>query len=416
VIRRVLIQYKEGFIMDDRRGRVAVWAGPVVAGILLVGLLVALGLGEGEVRAAPASSGGGWRWYTETIDVAGTWGYYHSLAIVPERPYTVCAAYRVDITDDLKYGWRTGSGWVSETVESAGSTGQFVSLALAPAAPYTPQVSFRKNDVGLRFGWRSDGSWSVETAEAGWNAGGWSSLALAPTAPYTPHIAHTDTWPNYDLRYVRGQAGGGWDLTGVDETLNWVNGISLALMPTPPYTPHISYAAQRDTDGEGYLQHAWLTAGGWVSETVYSQSSVGNVTSLAIAPTPPYTVHIAYRSQLSLRHAWLTPGGWMSETVDASFDTGWYPSLAVEPGAPYRLHIAYGKPAGDANRVMHAWGTSGSWETEEALAAGAYPYLSLALEPRAPYAPHILYRQGEYLAHLWAEPPRVYVPAVMRGA
>jgi hypothetical protein len=155
-----------------------------------------------------------------------------------------------------------------------------------------------------------------------------------------------------------------------------------------------------------------------VSETVDSQSEygVGNVTSLAIVPTPPYTVHIAYRSQTSLRHAWLTPSGWMSETVDASWDTGWNPSLAVEPVAPYRLHIAYGTPEDEGNQLMHAWGTSGAWTTEEVLASGVYPYLSLALEPRPPYAPHIMYRQGDYLAHVWAGVSRVYLPAVMRGA
>jgi hypothetical protein len=385
---------------------------------LSAGLVVVLMAGVSSAAPAAAtlaSSGGGWRWYTETVDVAGKWGYYQSLAIMPEPPYTACAAYYDNSVGDLKYGWRTASGWVTETAESAGSTGQFVSLALAPTAPYTPHVSFRKTSDGLRFGRRSEGSWSVEPVDAGTNMGGWSSLALAPTAPYTPNIAYSSGWPDYNLRYAREQAGGDWDKTAVDETLTTLKGISLALMPTPPYTPHISYVGRRDGDSGGYLQHAWLSESGWVSETVDGQAYAGDVTSLAIMPTPPYTLHIAYQRQPELGHAWLTPSGWMSETVDASWDTGWYPSLAVEPVPPYRLHIAYAAPADEGNQLKHAWGTTGAWETEEVLASGAYPFLSLALEPRAPYAPHILYRQGEYLAHAWMLAHQIFLPAVLRG-
>jgi hypothetical protein len=394
---------------------------------LSAGLVVVLMAGISSAAPAPAAmagSGGGWRWYTETIDMAGTWGYYHSIAIVPEEPYTICAAYRLIVGgDELKYGWRTSSGWVSETVESVGDaadTGGFVSLALAPVAPYTPHVSYQTYSLsppfGLWFGRRAGGTWYTETVDSGYDVGEWSSLALAPTAPYTPHIAYSSGPPDRELRYARELAGGGWDQTLVDDTLDELMGVSLALMPTPPYTPHVSYAAWRTGDGDRYLQHAWLSESGWVSETVDGRNPVGMITSLGIVPTPPYTLHIAYRSETTLRHAWLTPSGWLSETVDATSDpAGGYPSLAVEPVPPYRLHIAYETVAAKGYQLEHAWGTSGSWSTEEVAGWRAYPYPSLALEPVWPYAPHILYRQaGKYVGQAWGGLREVYLPAVLR--
>jgi hypothetical protein len=59
---------------------------------------------------------------------------------------------------------------------------------------------------------------------------------------------------------------------------------SLALEPTYPYTPHISYL-----DGaNGDLKHAWRSGTTWLTETVDSEGDVGSYTSLAwtVVATP----------------------------------------------------------------------------------------------------------------------------------
>jgi hypothetical protein len=195
---------------------------------------------------------------------------------------------------------------------------------------------------------------------------------------------------------------------------------SLALAPSPPYTPHISYY---DVDNEA-LKHAWWTHSGWLSETVDDTGEqTGLFTSLAIEPAEPYTAHISYLSHPeastgTLRHAWQAAGGWLSETVDSSSNqVGWNTSLALAATQPYTPHIAYDDLTN--GMVKHAWRTASGWQIQVASRRGETGMdSSLAIEPTAASAPHISYHATPALVlkHAWrVEGHGVYLPVTLRG-
>jgi hypothetical protein len=79
----------------------------------------------------------------------------------------------------------------------------------------------------------------------------------------------------------------------------------LDLEPTAPYTPHIVYF----DNVPNTVKHSWLTAGGWLSETIPGDES-GLDPSIAFSPIEPYTCHVTdlANSDSNLRHSWLVPG------------------------------------------------------------------------------------------------------------
>jgi uncharacterized repeat protein (TIGR01451 family) len=258
--------------------------------------------------------------------------------------------------------------------------------------------------------------WSVTTVDACGIAGWYTSLALEPTAPYFPHISYYASFPNYDLDYAS------WNRTGWVTTTVDSKGVvgyysSVALEPTPPYTPHISY--YHYTDGD--LRHAWLSGAVWLSETVDSEGNVGSYTSLALEPTAPYVPHISYYDITNgdLKHAWLSGTLWLSETVDSEGTVGWYSSLALEPTPPYTPHISYRDVTNRA--VKYAYLDENGWVSRTVDTDGSVGwYTSLALEPAPPYNPHISYfdRTSHALKHAysdrneWVSNPVDYVGSV----
>ncbi len=90
-----------------------------------------------------------------------------------------------------------------------------------------------------------------------------------------------------------------------------------------------------------------MTAGSWVTATVDDGGNSGRVgywISLALEPTTPYTPHISYYdiSNKDLKYAYLAASGWVSETVDSG-NAGQYTSLALDSNGDQ--HISY-LPAG----------------------------------------------------------------------
>jgi hypothetical protein len=230
-----------------------------------------------------------------------------------------------------------------------------------------------------------------------------SSLALAPTAPYTPHVSYCDR-TNETIKHAWWTPSG-WQSETVDSTDNWYCDTSLALELTAPYTPHISYLV----DTNAALNHAWWTPSGWLSETVDSADSLGWHTSLALAPTAPHTAHISYYDfdTYALKHAWWTPSGWLSETVDlntSGYEPGEATSLALESTAPYTPHIVYFFTDATMNTTLrHAWWTPSGWMSETVGSRLDNRYVSLALEGTPPHIPHIGFREptNDALMHAW---------------
>ena len=93
--------------------------------------------------------------------------------------------------------------------------------------------------------------------------------------------------------------------------------LSLALIPSGD--ARIAYR------GDNYgLKYAWLDHGVWYSVTVDATNSAGAHASLALAPTLPYTPYISYAGPSSLKYATYDNSGgtWVSESVDVGSGLG----------------------------------------------------------------------------------------------
>jgi hypothetical protein len=230
------------------------------------------------------------------------------------------------------------------------------------------------------------GTWVVETVDNTGDVGAFSSLALEPSEPYTPHVSYLDaTTQSLKHAWLSGTA---WISETVDDGCGRT---SIALVPTAPHTPVISY------DGcERHTKLAWLEAADWVSNTVPGLDAGG--ASLALEPTRPYTPHISYYWILnaqSLFHAYLSGSTWLSATWNyepvepAGSKVGWSSSLALESTYPYTPHISYRSRIGDSD-LRYAWLSGTVWLTRTVDSVGDVgKHTSLALDGNR--KPHISY-------------------------
>ena len=183
-----------------------------------------------------------------------------------------------------------------------------------------------------------------------------SSLALEPTYPYTPHISYYDV-QHGDLKHAW-RSGTTWLTETVDSEgdVGWYTSLALDSRGNP----HISYL----DNTHGSLKYAWLSGTTWLSETVDSAGwpSWGTgATSLKLdqADVPYISYYDANNGDLKL--AWLKGGVWIIQTVDSEGDVGQYSSLALDQaGCPHisyydatngDLKYAYTQPA--SNLVVH---------------------------------------------------------------
>jgi hypothetical protein len=388
-------------------------------GLILSAILVVSARSGPEKTAAEgeiAQATGPYSWLIETVDDDEQAGFFTSLALEPASPYIPHISYCNVDSGSLMYARRGSGGWITETITSGGEW-VYSALALEPAAPYRPHIVYCDTAAyALIHAWLSGSTWYTEVVESGPEYEvEYLSLVLEPVSPYTLHVAYQDASPGvYDLKHAWRRPSG-WLIETLDSEGNVGEYPSIALEPTPPYTPHISYykgAFQVDD-----LKHAWWTPSGWLSETVDAAGDVGSYSSLALELTSPYTPHIAYfdRTNEDLRHAWWTPWGWLTETVDSEGAVGLYASLALEPTPPYTSHIAYSEDTnGD---VRHAWWTPSGWLTETVTGEGEEGWhVSLALQPVPPYVPHIAYGDANNgnLKHAWLV-RKVFLPLVLRN-
>jgi hypothetical protein len=226
--------------------------------------------------------------------------------------------------------------------------------------------------------------WVSETVDNAANVGTDTSLALAPTYPYTPHISYHDiTSDTLKYTYLSRTV---WHSQTVD---SGGRPTSLALVPTYPHTPCIGYH-----DYWGWaLKYACRDDITWSIETVSGGMRVGhNSTSLALEPTLPHLPHISafnpWGTIGTLYHSTYS-GTWMHEPIEPALsEVGWWSSLGLERTYPYTPHVSYYDHSnGD---LKHAWKNGTTWLTETVDSTGNVGwYTSLALDSRG--SAHISY-------------------------
>ncbi|MEJ2737084.1 MAG: hypothetical protein P8189_26560, partial [Anaerolineae bacterium] len=187
-------------------------------------------------------------WDVQTVDGDRRVGQYTSLAL-DENDYPHIS-YRNATSNTLEYARWTGSAWAIETVDSGfpfdTNMARHTSLALEATAPYTPHISYC--DIGsLKHAWRDSTTWMSETVESG-SVCYYTSLALDGDGH--PRISYLRT--DIGIRYAS-HNGTTWTVQSVDNASFNGGHTSLALEPTAPYTPHISYY----NDTSDTLKYAW---------------------------------------------------------------------------------------------------------------------------------------------------------------
>jgi hypothetical protein len=281
-------------------------------------------------------------------------------------------------TDDLEHRWWGGSSWQSETVDRGATIGNYASLAMAPTAPYTPHVSY--DAAGLRYAVFDGGEWVTETISSLTTLCG-TTIALEPVPPHHPQIAFFDNATS-ELKYAR-WTGGAWDIDVVDSPASSMPDIGLALAPTAPYTPHITYIGDQD------IRHAVWDGGTWMTETLETGGSewYESWSSPAIAIDSQDRPHILYHGGVftsALRYASWTGMVWDIETVSNIGNS--YTPTALDLDGLDRPHILY--VASYDDEVTYAYRQSGIWSAE-VIEQTVSQYVSLKLDsddqPHASY-------------------------------
>ncbi len=331
-------------------------------------------------------------WESETFSSDGKSGGVMSL--LPTSPYTPVLIYVWD--SDLYSAQLVSPTWVYTTIDHNGVAGAFNEIVVEPVTPFTPHIAYVYRET-LYHTSRSAMAWESQIIDAVESLHGQHvALALMPTAPFTPCVSYSDA--DSVLKY------GCWDGSKWQTQTVVLEGWypSLAFVPTSPFTPHISYVEP----GDLHLAHAWWDGQRWLTETVNEEQVGGLVTSLGIAPVAPYTLHIGYYNQehSTISHAWSGGGSWLTQTVDylPHYCEDTMLSLALEPVSPFTVHIGYmfddvqARYARLDHSGIHTETIGGEFNLMDEPVD-----LDLVLNPLASYEPYVLYSIGQdgYLAH-----------------
>ncbi len=361
-------------------------------------------------------------WVIETVDSTGDVGKSTSLALAPTYPYIPHISYHDVTSDNLKYAWLSGATWFSQTVDSGGDT---TSLALVPTPPHTPCISYCETsspnfwDWLLNYTCRNGATWITTTLSSGMRAGlGGLSLALEPTYPFTPHMSYYNPWGTIATLHHSYLSGTIW-MSGT-----WVHeqvepsgshaGTWSSLALDSNNSPRISYYID-STDGNDDLKYAWKNGATWLSDTVDTGGDVGWYTSLALDSSG--NPHISYLDETNdvLKYAWLSGTTWLSETVDSvgkSVWYGWGTSLALD-----RVNVPYISYYNAINRDLKiAWLDDTVWITETVDSEGDVgPFSSLALDQLG--CPHISYYDATNgdLKYAYMPPLFNYLPIILKN-
>ncbi len=321
-------------------------------------------------------------WVFEIVDELAYTGQHSSLALDSEG-YGHVAYYKSN-TDDLKYAFENSTGWYNITVDDGGplndDVGQYASIAVdgngfahISYASWTSSTGY-----DLKYAFQNSSGWFNITIDGeGSNdyLGNYNDIAL-DTQDY-PHISYCDS-SNNGLKYAF-QNSSGWYTQTVATGGSPGRYTSIAV-DSNDY-PHISHYNYSSTVSERNLECTFQNSSGWFTETVDSNSRVGEYSSLAL-DSNGYP-HISYydSTNTALKYAFRNTSGWFYQTVDNTDNVGAYCSLALD-GNDY-AHISYYD--GTNYQLKFARMTENGWvgqiiEKSTFLDDYMFTYTSLALD------------------------------------
>jgi PKD repeat protein len=318
----------------------------------------------------------GAQWRGETVDDSPNVGAVASLVLDGSgHPHI---SYYADTDDNLKYAYQDGSGWHIQIVDLdvEDNVGVMdISMALDedgyPHVAYCNSYGYFTSD--LRYAYLDGSGWHTQTVDTG-NVGKNNSLALDGDGHV--HIVYEDDAAGYSdadtsVRYAY-LDGSGWHIQTVDSRGGWSSVgryNSLALEPTAPYTPHVTYAGYGDD-----FKYAYLDDSGWHTQTLAFKGSYPSLTLYDNAHP-----HFSY-SHSGLQYAYLDGSGWHSQTV-ASGDDARYTSLDFDGDG--RAHISYCDSSARDLKVAYRDGTDWHLQIVDSESDGGNrvgEYTALALD------------------------------------
>jgi hypothetical protein len=314
----------------------------------------------------------GTKWTTDIIDDSVRYTPSSLTLDAYDTPYL---SYYNSNFETLSYAYLTAEGnWASDTVYN----GRAVYSSLALGSDGTPHIVFvdTTSDDLLHL-WMDGSNWQSETVDHGAFYGADASLALAPTAPFTPHVSYAGD----GLRYAVFD-GADWITESISPASIW--GTSLALEPAPPYRPRIAYY---DTTNDE-MRYAHFTGSTWNIDVVHNADDSGTGIGLAIAFTAPYTPHIAYTADRDLYYAYWNGSTWIRERLESGGSI-WYErsgDASITLDSDNHPHIIYD---GYYTGLRYAHWTGSQWEIEEVTFYHSYGQTAIELDSLD--RPHILY-------------------------
>ena len=361
------------------------------------------------ILVGPATAvGSQGRWQVTTVS-ENIW-YYPFHSIVFDKNDVPHVSYRVNYTQEMRHGWKSGATWNSERIGT--SWGTFTtSIAVGPDG--NPAVSYGDGIYfgNLMYATNASGSWnSTIVAHGTWaDAGQFSSLAFDKRG--SPHITYNDGQIYATLYYAGlNTTSGKWEFSLIDDDQPYTGdaGYSSSLKFDSNNNPHVAYIS----DDPWGLRYATSSDGG-VNWTVTKLDEVKRrdyfsrtYTGLSLALDSRGYPHISYLNQTtndnapaSLLYTSWNGTAWNNETVALLQKRDLWASLAID--ARDIPHIAYCDRANSA--VMYATRSpNGIWSSQPIPQDPAnYRLVSLAMNSAG--RPGIAYYDLKSLSLKYAE-------------
>lgn len=286
--------------------------------------------------------------------------------------------------DRLYHAWHDGTGWQVEVADPNFQVGAWAAIALD--GDDHPHISYYNYDTGdLKYAHWDGSAWISETVDY---EGGWDSH-IAIDSNDRPHIAYRDAkgFSGTALKYAHWD-GSAWQIDTIEDLISASSSRDTTLALDGDDRPHISYSVSNSGDDPGYLYHAYLDGGHWLTQTVATAEYIGdNALALNSAGDPRIIYYAIDGNAGRLGYARWDDDQWHNDTLATSDDSIAALSLALDgsdvPHASYYL---------SADDSMHYAHRNGTWQfeiVESGLSLARGEIASLALDVAG--QPHLLY-------------------------